>query len=171
MAREMYYYGQGKVFLAPYIAGVLGMWRWIGDVSSLKLGLETEKVEHKESFSGEKGLARSFPIGKVSTLTAILHSLIVENLALTLYGKPLVTPGGTVTGEALPAGMKVGDIAMLAHHGISDVVITDSASGPATLDSKHYNVSPQGSVEILSLPAPPPHNRLRPRTHTPRPNQ
>ena len=36
MAKEEYFYGQGRVFLAPIIAGILGAWRWIGDVSSLK---------------------------------------------------------------------------------------------------------------------------------------
>ena len=156
MAKEEYFYGQGRVFLAPIIAGILGMWRWIGDVSSLKLALEIEHVEHKESYSGQKALARSFPIGKTATLTAILHSLEIDNLALTLFGKSLSTPGSTVTGEVLPNNMKAGDIAMLAHQGVSNVAITDSAGGAATLDPKHYNVSPHGTFELLSLPVPPP---------------
>lgn len=156
MAQDTYFYGQGKVFLAPIIAGILGAWRWIGDVSSLKLSLDLEKVEVKESYSGQKGLARSFPTGKTSTLTAILHSLVPENLALTLFGKSLTTPGGTVTGEVLPNNMKAGDVIMLARQGVSNVVITDSAGGPATLDPKHYNVSQHGTFELLSLPAPPP---------------
>lgn len=156
MAQEMYYYGQGEVLLAPIVNNVPGKYRKIGDVSSLKLAMELEKVEHKESYSGQKALVRSFPIGKKSTLTATLHDLNVENLALTLFGKPLITPGGTVTSETLPADMKAGDMAMLAHPGVSEVVVTDSATGPATLDPKHYSVSPHGGLTLLSLPVPPP---------------
>lgn len=156
MAQEQYFYGQGKVLLAPLVNGVPGVFRWVGDVSSLRLSMEVEKVEHKESYSGQKALVRSFPIDKKTTLTAALHDLNVDNLALTLFGKALTTPEGTVTGETLPADMKAGDTAILAHAGVSEVTITDSTSGsPATLAEEHYTVSPHGGITLLSLPTSP----------------
>ncbi|MEK2680657.1 hypothetical protein AAAC11_00050 [Pseudomonas aeruginosa] len=54
----------GKVRLtlsAPIVNGVLGKWRWIQDVSAMSIQLAVEKVEHKESYSGQKALVRSFP--------------------------------------------------------------------------------------------------------------
>lgn len=61
MAQETYFYGQGEIDAAPIVNGVLGKWRWIQDVSAMSIQLAVEKVEHKESYSGQKALVRSFP--------------------------------------------------------------------------------------------------------------
>jgi len=154
--QETYYYGQGKVKLATLENGKLGAWRWVGDVSALSIALEIEKIEHKESYSGQKALVRSFPIGKTSTIKATLNSLSPENLALCLYGTPLNSDAGQTTAEILPADLQVGDIVTLANPGVSDLVITDSAGTPKTLAAEHYALdAAYGSVEILSLPASP----------------
>jgi len=154
---DTYYYGQGKVFAAPIISGVIGAYRFMGDVSALSVALAVEKVEHKESYSGQKALVRSFPIGKTATLNMTLRSIETDNLAMVLFGKPVITPAGTVTGEDLGT-LAAGDTIRLAQAGASNLVITDSASPAKTLDPSHYELLDNGvygEVLIKSLPTAP----------------
>lgn len=157
--QESYFYGQGQVDMAPIVNGVVGKWRWVQDVSALTVKLEVEKVEHKESFSGQKALVRSFPIGKSATIDMTLHSFSPENLALTLFGKAVQTPAGNVTGEVLPADLVAGDTVVLARPGVSSLVITDSSATPKTLDPQYYTLKADGAygeVQINGLPTPAP---------------
>jgi len=155
---DTYYYGQGKVFAAPIVNGVLGELRFMGDVSALSVALAVEKVEHKESYSGQKALVRSFPIGKTATLNMTLRSIETDNLAMVLYGKSVITPAGTVTGEDLGT-VAAGDTVRLAQAGASNLVITDSASPANTIDPSHYELLANGAygeVIFKSLPTPAP---------------
>jgi len=150
---DTYYYGQGRVEAAPIINGVVGKYRWINDVSAMSIALSIEKVEHKESYSGQKALVRSFPVGKTATLNMTLHSINVDNLAMVLYGTPIHTPAGTVTGEDL--GMvNIGDTIRLNHIGVSNLGVTD---GSQPIDPVHYDVVDEGKygeVNFISLPQP-----------------
>ncbi|HHM6772742.1 TPA: hypothetical protein ACWMLF_004730 [Pseudomonas aeruginosa] len=157
--QETYFYGQGKVDAAPIVNGVVGKWRWIQDVSAMSIQLAVDKVEHKESFSGQKALVRSFPIGKTATLNMTLHSIGPDNLAMTLYGKVVTKAAGTVTGEVLPTALVAGDVVALANPGVTNLIITDSAATPVTLDPQYYLVPDNGAygeVQILGLPTTPP---------------
>jgi len=51
-----YYSGQGMVYAAPYVGGVVQTekMRWIGNVPALELSFETDTEEHKESHSGTR---------------------------------------------------------------------------------------------------------------------
>ncbi|MDN6856986.1 hypothetical protein QO207_10340 [Pseudomonas sp. CAN2814] len=159
MAQETYFYGQGQVDAAPIVNGVVGKWRWIQDVSAMAIQLAVDKVEHKESYSGQKALVRSFPIGKTATINMTLHSISPDNLALTLYGKVVTKAAGTVTAEPLPGALVAGDVVALANPGVTDLVITDSAATPVELDEQYYALLADGAygeVQILSLPTPAP---------------
>lgn len=157
--QETYYYGQGKVY--SRVHGSNGPWRWWGDLSALTFGGASEKVKHKESYSGSKATVRSFPIGKEMTLKGTLHQLDSDALAQQLWGAKSAIAGGSVTGETFPDDLVVGDIVKLDNAGItsasgvSTLVVTDSAGTPATLTrGTHYNADDRfGSVEILSLGA------------------
>ena len=156
MAVETYYYGQGVISLAirDAVTGVPGPYRDIGDVSAFTVKLTTEKVEHKESRTGQKGLARSFPVGKTATIDMTMHQLDPDNLSLTLYGTVVNTAGGTVTAESLPADLVVGNEVRLANPGVSELVITDSTpTTPKTLVlDTDYGVNPAfGRVTILNV--------------------
>jgi len=154
---DTYYYGQGKVEAAPIVGGVIGKYRFIGDVSALSVALEVEKVKHKESHSGQKFLMRDFLIGKTATLNMTLRSISVDNLAMVLYGKPVIAPAGTVTGEDLGT-IATGDTVRLAQIGVSNLVITDSAGTPQTIDPSHYELLDNGHYgEVLfkTLPTSP----------------
>lgn len=136
MSTETYYYGQGRVSLAlrDPSTGVPGAYEWIGDVSALTLKYTSDKVEHKESYSGQRGLVRSFPVGAALEIDMTLHQFDATNLARVLRSTVVNTTAGSATAEALgDASTAVGDVLRLANPGVSDVVITDSTGTPMTL--------------------------------------
>jgi len=155
MSTETYYYGQGRIYLAERNAttGVPGEFRWVGDVSAFSIKLAVEKVEHKESYSGQKGLVRSFPVGKSATIDMTLHQVDTDNLAFTLNGTSTSTASGTVSAESLPDALVVGSQVSLANPGVSSVVITDSTGTPLTLVAgTDYAVDADfGRITILNL--------------------
>jgi hypothetical protein len=155
MSTETYYYGQGRIFLAERDAttGIPGAYRWVGDVSAFSIKLAVEKVEHKESYSGQRALVRSFPIGKSATIDMTLHQVDTDNLSLTLNGTTTSTTSGTVSAETLPADLDVGQQVSLANPGVSSVVITDSTGTPLTLTAgTDYTVDADfGRITILNL--------------------
>lgn len=154
MTTETYYYGQGRIELATYAAnGNLGAWRWVGDVSAFSPKFSTDKVTHKESYSGKKGVVRSFAIGPAGTIDMTWHQLDATNLALVLQGTVSDAAQGSFSALALPTTLAVGDTFDLGHLGVSDVVITDSTATPVTLvEGTHYTLDPNfGTGTILSL--------------------
>lgn len=154
---EYYYYGQGKLYLALIQAGVIGKWGWVGDVSALSGSMQETAIQHEESHSGKKGLAREFFISPKLSLSATIHSLVPENLALFTQGSVIDNAQGTVLEETLVPDLVTGDIVMLQNPGVTDLVITDSAVTPAELDEQHYLLDPRfGSLELVSLPDPAP---------------
>lgn len=158
MAKETYYYGQGKVYLAVILAnGTLDKWRWVGDVSSLSGSMQETAITHEESFSGKKGRVREFFISPQLNMSATLHSLNPENYALFTQGTATAEEAGVVASEPLMAGLEPGDVVMLNNPGVTDLVITDSAGTPVELDEEHYILDPRfGSIELVSLPETPP---------------
>lgn len=156
MFNESYYYGQGRVSLAlrDPSTGVPGAFEWIGDVSALSLKPTSDKVQHKESYSGQRGLVRSFPVGAALAVDMTLHQFDATNLARVLRSTVVSTVSGTVSAELLGATLAVGDEVYLANPGVSTLVITDSASGsPATLTpDTDYSVDVNfGRVTILNI--------------------
>ena len=157
---EQYYFGQGRVYSRPYGGG--GRWRWWGDVSELNAAGSTEKLAHKESYSGKKGTVRSFGLGNAMTLSGTLHQVDTEGLAELLNGTVSTVAGGAVTGEDLGT-VAVGDVLKLDYPGVTEVagvsslVINDSTSGtPAVIPASHYSLDPRfGNIEFLSLPSAP----------------
>jgi len=80
---DPHYYGQGRLLIAQRLAGgTLGPWTWLGDVSAFSLKLTVEKVEHKESWSGQRALTDSFPVVAVND-DLYLNHLAITNLVIT----------------------------------------------------------------------------------------
>lgn len=136
--------------------GSIGALRWVGNVPEATLALSTENTDRNESYSGQR-----LQIGRLKTATtAALNYTLDEwssaNLALAFDASVQSIGSGTVTGEAFPAGLAVGDIVRLDHAFATTLVITDSAGTPATLTAgTHYRaVGHAGAaVEILDLGA------------------
>lgn len=149
-----YYSGQGRVYIGQRSAqGQPLALRWLGNVPELKITLNVETVEHKESYSGQRLTDLQLIKGKDGEFSAAVEDFSIENLELTLYGHTSAQTAGTVTGEALPTGAVAGGIYLLAHQFVSSVVVSDSAGTPATLTAgTHYRVlAEQGAIELLSV--------------------
>ncbi len=149
-----YFSGQGRVYLAQRDAsGNPLSLRWVGNVPDLKISLNVETIEHKESHSGQRLTDLQLIKSKDGEFSCTLEEISIENLELSLYGTTSSVTGGTVTDEALPTGVQAGDIRLLANQFVSAVTITDSAASPATLvEGTHYKVhAAQGAIEFLTV--------------------
>lgn len=151
---DKYLFGQGKFFSRPWNTPG-AKWRWWGDVSAFTLQGAQEKVEHRESFSGNNAKVREFNRSKSLTGNVTVHQFDRESIAQDLHGTVMSIPGGTVVSEPLGT-VAVGDIIALDYMGVSALAITDSTGTPATIAPSHYVLDARfGSMEFLSLPTSP----------------
>lgn len=153
----MYFVGQGKVFIGS--RDVLGnpmALRFVGNVPNLKFSLKTDVIEHKESTSGQRATDARIIKGKSADFSCALEDFTKENLALVLYGASSQITTGTVTAEALPLGLAVGDFAALKGQSVTSVVVKDSTPvTPLTLVAgTDYELNAEhGSIRILNIGA------------------
>jgi hypothetical protein len=149
---EQYYFGQGRLFSRPYGSTDPKAWRWWGDISELTVGGESEKLEHKESYSGKRLPVRTINISTTMSLAGTLHQVDTAAIGELLYGEAVEVTGGAVAGEALGT-VAAGDQLKLDYPGVSNLVITDSAAQPVTFAGEHYLLDERfGNLDILSLP-------------------
>ena len=150
--QDYYFYGQGKVF-SKRLDTVGGKWRWWGDVSSLEINVALQSVQHTESYSGNKGIARQFAISKALTVKATLHQLDTDSLAEQVYGASSIIAAGAVVAEPLPTVL-AGDTVKLEFGGASALSIVDSAATPVVLAASNYVFDARfGSLDINTVPA------------------
>lgn len=152
---EYYYYGQGKLSVAirNSLAGTVGNYVWAGDVSAFSLKPTVQMIQHRESYSGQNSLIRNIAHTRDLNIDITFAEFRASGLARDLYGNSVSVASGTVTDEALPNTLAVGDEVRLANPAVSNVVITDSAGTPATLvEGTDYTVDLNyGKVTILSI--------------------
>ena len=149
---------QGKIYSAVRSAttGQRGELTWMGNAGTATLAIAVEKSDKNESFSGARGLYGSLITAKNGTLNMTLDEFTVENLSLALHSTRVAVAAGTVTAETLPDALVAGDEVQLDQRFISDLVLTDSAVGPATLvEGTHYEVisAAGGVIKILDVAA------------------
>lgn len=146
---------QGKVHLGARLAGGKpGALSWVGDAPTCEVSLNTDSETRKESYSGKRLTSAYLQKGTDVSIKLTLNWATADNLVLGLYGTSLAVTSGTVTAEALPSGLAVGNIVALEHGGISAVVVKDSAGTPATLAANtDYRIDSAngGTLEILNL--------------------
>lgn len=149
-----YFSGQGRVYIGARDSnGNPQAMRWLGNVPELKVSLNVETIEHKESHSGQRLTDLSLIKSKDGEFSCAVEDFSINNLELTLYGQTSSVTAGTVTNEALPSGAVAGGIYLLANQFVSSVVVRDSAGTPATLtEGTHYKVhAEQGAIELLNI--------------------
>jgi hypothetical protein len=148
-----YFSGQGKVFIAPLINGVPGQFRWLGNVPDFKPTFDTSKLEHKESYTGQRLLDKVITTENKSKISAELEDWSKENVALAVRGSVSNGTAGTVapgTPEVSPAGLVAGSIWALKHTKVSALIIKDSAGSPVTVDPTDYILDADfGTVQIV----------------------
>lgn len=143
--RENYYYGQGKVFLAP--RDNKRAFRWVGDVSSLKIAFSYEQQITKASRGGQLYQNQRIITGASGSISSTWHNFSVENLALLLGAQPLDEPFSFNEQFALPDGIVKGDIIALPHTTVFNVSINGLKR------DADYVVDHQfGTIEFLSTP-------------------
>lgn len=125
----MYFSGQGKLKIAPIIAGVIASgYRWVGNVPDFKPAFAATKLEHKESYTGQRLPDKSITSELKATFTASLEDWSPENMALATRGSVKKTTSGAIADELSPALMAAGDTWLLNHSNITALVVTDAAA-------------------------------------------
>lgn len=131
---DVYLVGQGKVYMSFLDVNRKPIqYRYVGNVPSFEVSLETDVVEHKESYSGQRQIDLRFNRQNTAKVQVTLEDWDKDNLKLMLYGDSQVVTGASVTNELTATGITAGGIYKTANMGISTVTITDSASSPVTL--------------------------------------
>lgn len=149
----MYFSGQGKLKIAPIVAGIIaGGYRWVGNVPDFKPAFANTKLDHKESYTGQRLTDKTITTELKSTFSATLEDWSPDNMALATRGKVEKTTTGAVTGELSPAALAVGSTWLLKNSNITSLTITDSATTPATVNPSKYVVDlAYGTVEMLDV--------------------
>lgn len=148
------YRGQGKMFVAPVVSGVVGASKFVGNVSALAFSPSVNKIEHMESQSGKRAVDATLIVSRKVGFSATMEDFNTDTLAVAFQGVTNTNVGGTVTAETLPAGLVAGDFVHTANTDISALVVKDSAGAPATLTlGTHYAIdsAKHGTVQILDV--------------------
>ncbi len=152
---EIYFSGQGIVYTADRDAnGAVSVFRDIGNVSALRITLETDTLEHKESRTGQRLTDYRLVREKRARVSMTVDSYNKANLLMLLYGTSVTIAGGSATNETLPSGLVIGDIIALARPNVSAVSVTDSAGTPITLSlGTQYTIDvASGMITFLAIP-------------------
>lgn len=148
-----YFSGQGRVYVAPWVNGKRGALRWVGNVPELEIGVEVDKEEHKESYSGQRLVDFTMIKETNTTFKATLEEFTQENLALAFRASVKAVEGSTVADETVGGdALAVGDVLLLTHPSVSGLTLKDSKSGTATTlkEGEHYEVDLKfGRVTLL----------------------
>ncbi|MDR1063248.1 MAG: hypothetical protein LBL48_04840 [Azoarcus sp.] len=139
---------QGYVYLGDLSGRKIVNPFWVGD-ATMAVSLETESVEHNESFSGQRLPYGRLTTKKSATATLTLFEAKADNLALALYGSKVPVTAGTVTAETLPAA-QAGELVELDHSLISSLAIADSTS-TALVEGENFSIenASGGLIKLL----------------------
>ena len=149
-----YFSGQGKLKMAPIVNGIVASGhRWVGNVPDFKPAFAATKLDHKESYTGQRLPDKSLTTELKSTFTATLEDWSPENVALATRGTAQKTTSGAVTNELSPATLAIGETWYLKNGNVTSLVITDSNGTPATLSlGDDYTVDDAyGAITIVNL--------------------
>ena len=149
-----YYAGQGVVLIGPRdttgsIALPGGLIE-VGNVSELKLSVNTSTVEHKETTTGARAIDLRLTTEIKANLMMTIENFSAANLAQALRGKFAKEVGASVTAEHVKA--YPGFIMPLQHIKVSSVVVKTTAATPVTLvEGTDYSVNTEaGSIKWLT---------------------
>jgi len=102
-------------------------------VKTFTTSLKVDTKSIKESCSGQRLDFAEIETGKSMSVKLELVSFSRRELAQSLYGVDVLKPAGTVTSELIRPSIAAGEFVFLRHAKASQIVITDSATTPATL--------------------------------------
>lgn len=146
--------GQGKVSLGFRLAsGKPDVMRWIGNASVFQLGQSADRVERKESFSGNRNPYRAMTATRGGTMKITFDEWNNDNMRWIAQGDIQQVNAGTFTDWVAPtSAMKAGDQIMLPWRDITiaGTGIKDSAGTPATIPQAKWKITEgKTGVELL----------------------
>lgn len=144
-----YYDGQGRVFLGKRdpITGAISDVIKVGNCKSLQLSTSVDKSEHKESWSGNRGVDRVTYKGKSVTGKLTTEDMSPKLLAQALWGSTAAILTGVVVGESLNAFK--GGVSFLAQQNVS--AATFSLGATALVEGIDYELdAPFGTVHWIA---------------------
>lgn len=151
----MYFSGQGKVFVAlrDAVTGQPGVFKYLGNVPELTVSLSTDVAEHKESVTGNRITDYRLTRQTKCEVSFALEEFTADSFAMAFYGSKATIAGASVTNEAFPNPVAVGDFVRVKKGLLSAVTVKDSAGSPSTLTlNTHYKINlNHGMVEIVNL--------------------
>lgn len=146
--------GQGKVLIGPRLpSGLPGTMRWLGNASVFRLAMNEDRVERKESYSGNRLPNRAMTRGRGGEVTITFDEFSKESMAYALLAvNTAVAAGSAVSNWVAPTGFVVGDTIVLPHKNVSAVTVVDSTGSPKTLPTDQYELDAfAGTVRLLDL--------------------
>jgi hypothetical protein len=118
----------------------------LGNAPKLSIALKTDTEILKESTSGQRLDMQRLEKGKSAEVTMELHNFDKRTLAMLLRSSAEAVASGTVATETMPTGLVAGSIVKLAYPFASNIILTDSAGTPATVDAADYQVDAEGGM-------------------------
>lgn len=143
LPQSYYYSGQGRLAIGDRdsATGKYSNIVFIGNVTSLEVDIATDKFDHKESMDGLRTTDVSFSKSNTATFKFTSESLILQLLAIGLYGDTSSKVAGAAVAEVHP--FKQGAAIPLLNPNVSDVVVTTvptSGSGEVLVEGTDYIV-------------------------------
>jgi len=146
--------GQGQVSLGLRLAsGRPDVMRWIGNASAFKLGQSADRVERKESYSGNRNPHRAMTATRGATLQITFDEWNNENMRWIAQGDIQQVAAGAFNDWVAPtSATKKGDRIMLPWRDITIAAngIKDSAGSPVTINQSKWKLTDaKTGVELL----------------------
>lgn len=148
------YSGQGKVSLGFRLAsGLPDVMRWLGNASVFQLGQSADRVERKESFSGNRNPYRAMTATRGGTIKITFDEWNNDNMRWIAQGDVQQVAAGNFEDWVAPtSATKAGDQIMLPWRDITiaENGIKDSASSPVTIAQTKWKITEgKTGVELL----------------------
>jgi hypothetical protein len=156
--------GQGPAFHADRDgSGNPVNFAWFGNAPDASLGLSTDTLTHKESYTGNRTTDARIITELTATIAITVDDFKEANFAVASYGTAAAISGGAITGEAvLTAAPVVGERYALKATGVDAsgvIVFSDVAAmtGPITAD---YTNAASRQVGVFKTAPPEKHIRI-----------
>lgn len=145
-----YYYGQGRVSIAPVTNGVItGGFKEVGDADLLEINPSQEFLDIRESQSGQRKKVKHLVTGTEYVFNMQIKEITAENLTRAFYGTQASTASGTTVSELVTA-YEVGDVIPLSKVNLSNVSVEVDGGSGSLVEGVDYSLNAKsGSLKIL----------------------
>ena len=143
--------GQGPVFWANRDDnGDPIEYTWFGNAPAFTLGLATDTLTHKESYTGNRTTDARIITELTATVQITTDDFKESNLELATYGEGSAVAGATVTAEAVIAGApRVGERYALKTTGVVTNAVVKNNGTPIT--TSFYTVDASGVIVFTDV--------------------